>query len=663
MSILPVRVNYLNNRELLAEIHKSKTSYCYYVDKQYANYDMIADSLDSITAELIETVKEKRATRLMQTQKQEQKNQGLKLHQIKIDNILPQDVQVEDIVWRVMTYEHVPLDPTRSKRPKTVAEKHLKVNFPPFKHYILRDGEFTEVGRSHWINGLHNGEFSQDHGKINNKLAMMFMKLVERYGQRSNWRGYCVDEKTEALTQRGWLNINEITEADAIMSYSEGDMKWSSIKSIYRGEFDGLMHKVTGLGLDSLITPNHKLVTERGLVKVEHMLETDKVVLLGSPLAGADKQVHSDDMVELLAWIITEGNYQIHDDKMHCICIYQNAGAKADRIRQCLINLNMTYSEKQRKDTQLCFAISRKDSNQILDILPIKNLSMNLILSLTAEQRQMFMETLIDGDGWRTKEGYKRYCQKDGEHVDLFQALCAMNGYRSVARKKDIISHGKETHIYNLNIYGKNRNRTQGESINLHGGKRNGHSHVGRGKLYHPNEPTTYYKGMVWCPETEYGSFLAKRNGTVYLTGNTYLGEMRGQALMQLSLVGLQFDESRSDNPFAYYTVTVSNAFTRVLNLEKRNQNIRDDILIMHGATPSMTRQLDDEMQQKAANDAAELGEDAKPVLPVALVKRGAFGRPMTKKPIAKVTSQPTNLWENNIRQFTLSGSPAKNGE
>jgi hypothetical protein len=73
--------------------------------------------------------------------------------------------------------------------------------------------------------------------------------------------------------------------------------------------------------------------------------------------------------------------------------------------------------------------------------------------------------------------------------------------------------------------------------------------------------------------------------------GYTYNDEMRSQALLQLSQIGLQFDESKSSNPFAYYTAAITNSFTRVLNIEKRNQNLRDDILEMNGFNPSYTRQ------------------------------------------------------------------------
>jgi len=73
--------------------------------------------------------------------------------------------------------------------------------------------------------------------------------------------------------------------------------------------------------------------------------------------------------------------------------------------------------------------------------------------------------------------------------------------------------------------------------------------------------------------------------------GYTYNDEMRSQALLQLSQIGLQFDEFKSQNPFAYYTAAITNSFTRVLNIEKRNQNLRDDILEMNNLTPSYTRQ------------------------------------------------------------------------
>lgn len=85
--------------------------------------------------------------------------------------------------------------------------------------------------------------------------------------------------------------------------------------------------------------------------------------------------------------------------------------------------------------------------------------------------------------------------------------------------------------------------------------------------------------------------------------GYTYVEEMRGQALLQLSQIGLQFDESKSSNPFAYYTAAITNSFTRVFNMEKKNQNIRDDLLQDAGQMPSWSRQLEYQAKQAAARE------------------------------------------------------------
>jgi hypothetical protein len=170
------------------------------------------------------------------------------------------------------------------------------------------------------------------------------------------------------------------------------------------------------------------------------------------------------------------------------------------------------------------------------------------------------------------------------------------------------------TNYYKLNIFSKKKNKTNASCINFNGGFNNGRdglTQLGNGKLGHQNIPTEDYSGRVWCPETEYGCFVARRNDTVYLTGNTYLDEMKGQALLQLSQMGLQFDEYKSDNPFSYYTASVSNSFTRVFNLEKKNQDLRDDLLIDVGSSPSFSRQLALEGEiRRLREDAQEFAKD-----------------------------------------------------
>ena len=223
MAMAP-KVNYLTNKELINEIHRSKNTFSYFIDKQYEAYDTIVDSLDQITPELIASTQEARAKKMMQAQRQSLKESGLKNYQIKIDEVDPNSIPVESLVWRVMTFDHIPEDETRVKNPKKTADNHVRLNFPPFKHFIMENGEFREVGRSHWRDALENGSFSQDHGVITRRLALMFMKLVERYSQKGNWRGYTyVDEmRSRALLQLSsvGLQFNEAKSDNPFAYYT-----------------------------------------------------------------------------------------------------------------------------------------------------------------------------------------------------------------------------------------------------------------------------------------------------------------------------------------------------------------------------------------------------------------------------------------------------------
>ena len=57
--------------------------------------------------------------------------------------------------------------------------------------------------------------------------------------------------------------------------------------------------------------------------------------------------------------------------------------------------------------------------------------------------------------------------------------------------------------------------------------------------------------------------------------GYTYVDEMRVMHCYNLAQIGLQFNELKSQNPFAYYTAAVTNSFTRVLNLRNATKHQR----------------------------------------------------------------------------------------
>ncbi len=210
----PKKVNYLNNKDILKEIHKSKMSYCYLQDDRYFMYDVILEDVKKINRNSIKLARENKAAKMQSEAYQaamavhdpkDYKNKP-KQKEFLVD---PKSIGKEDLVFRVMTMEHIPDEPGRKKNPKNEAETKAKVNFPSFKHYAYINDEIIEVARSHWQGSLSNGHFDPSAGTITNKLGIMFLKLVERYSHRANWRGYTyVDEmRGQALVQLAQIGL------------------------------------------------------------------------------------------------------------------------------------------------------------------------------------------------------------------------------------------------------------------------------------------------------------------------------------------------------------------------------------------------------------------------------------------------------------------------
>ena len=194
----------------MAQIHASKNTYCSYVTPEDAQYDIIVPNLKKINVRSIAEAKKSKAKRLTQEAWEAAKEAGMKKIKLADYTVSPRKVDKQDLIFRVMTYDHVPMDDTRKKNPKQVADHHSKVNFPPFQHYkIDKKGKLVCVGKSHWIGGMNNGYFSVDHGKMTNQLALMYMKLCERYGTRANWRGYTYNDEmqSQALMQLSQIGL------------------------------------------------------------------------------------------------------------------------------------------------------------------------------------------------------------------------------------------------------------------------------------------------------------------------------------------------------------------------------------------------------------------------------------------------------------------------
>jgi hypothetical protein len=220
----PAKVNYLNNRDILKEIHLSKNTYCWYRDRDLDHqFDLILPSVDKINQRTVVEARKNRADRI-------KRETGEVIDQKKIANT--------DLVFRITAWDHIPKAPKKITKAEAKRKKledifeledavtddpladlvdepvlnmnYVRLNFPPFEHYRLDEDKVPFiVGRSHWKGDLATGEFCREHGTMTRKLATMFMKLCERYATRSNWRGYTYNEEMrgQALLQLSQIGL------------------------------------------------------------------------------------------------------------------------------------------------------------------------------------------------------------------------------------------------------------------------------------------------------------------------------------------------------------------------------------------------------------------------------------------------------------------------
>jgi len=279
------RVKYLNNRDLLAQIHASKNTYCSYVAPEDSRYDIIVPNLKKINVRSIAEAKKNQAKRLTQEAWEQAKDAGLKKIKLVDYTVSPRKIDKTDLVFRVMMFDHVPMDDTRKKNPKQTADHHSKVNFPPFQHYRLDNkGKLKCVGKSHWVGGMTNGHFSADHGKMTNQLALMYMKLCERYGTRANWRGYTYNDEmqSQALMQLSQIGLQfDESKSDNPFAYYTAAItnSFTRILNIEKKnqairddllEFNGMMPSFTRQNENETTGPSYKkkMKTAHGEAKI-----------------------------------------------------------------------------------------------------------------------------------------------------------------------------------------------------------------------------------------------------------------------------------------------------------------------------------------------------------------------------------------------------------
>ena len=330
----------------------------------------------------------------------------------------------------------------------------------------------------------------------------------------------CVDEKTEALTKRGWLKYSEIKNDDLVYSFDEINEKgvWNSINNIIIKDYDGDLISLKGMQCDMLMTPNHRVFYKYSHKKIPSLWATNYGYELARNICGAYTIVVSaseklpeykidDDMLKIVGWVLTDGGI---NKKGGYISIYQSKKCNLNHIKNLLNNLNLNFKEDVRtrqirtingrflKGNPLPQHTFRLNSEASKVVPLISKELPKWLFKLSDRQMKIFVEEVIRGDGTKNKSGNGATLYGTKQFLEQFQILCILKGYRAYLKKNvrgDFVLNITYKNTWCFDASDKQKNN----------------------KLMNK-----YYKGKVWCLNVPLSNFLVKRDGKHYFTGNCW---------------------------------------------------------------------------------------------------------------------------------------------
>jgi hypothetical protein len=328
----------------------------------------------------------------------------------------------------------------------------------------------------------------------------------------------CVDEDTECLTLTGWKHHDQVRPGDVAAQYDLGRdrLSWGPVEDVARYDVRGQeLVAVRHLNVCMLLTPNHRTVIrcrhpETRQVQAPAVIRADELkpshcIPVSAPWDATPSNTGiGAEWAELLGWYVAEGCECEHGWGLD---IYQSPSAnprKVERIRSLLGAVGAEFREatasrvwRERLADLTAFNVLGFAAIRLRELAPGKELPWGL-LGLPEGDLSALLTGLIGGDGHvRRDDGRRSFMQKKKATVDFVQALATRLGYATKATRRAV-------GVWNVFLTGKRH-------ISLRGTNGRGGS-IGRES----------YTGTVWCPKLPLGTWVARKGGRVFITGNTF---------------------------------------------------------------------------------------------------------------------------------------------
>lgn len=343
--------------------------------------------------------------------------------------------------------------------------------------------------------------------------------------------GACVDAETEFLTPTGWKHISDYVDGDLVGQYSaDGTLEFVRPDAYVRRRHRLFYHFSPRGGLDMMLTPGHRVIYRNvNTGKICEMSAEEVAATHNRNVAGFTGKFLStfivtgrtgiplsDEAIRVMVMVHADGTFDARDDSRWCNVIIKKR-RKIERARRLLKEAGIAFSDTPHSDGY----------RRLRFYAPERNKTYSGWWECTASQLRIVVDEVMHWDG---SEFHDQFYTAKKEEADFIQYAHLATGIRATMQWQQ--RGGNRSVEYRVK-----RCRTAEYSMAA--------SPKGRSV-----ELVEASDGYCYCFTLPTGMWLARRSGSVYVTGNTGTGKTEISKLTTLYHLYLL---SCLDNPQAYY--------------------------------------------------------------------------------------------------------------
>ncbi|MDR2024484.1 MAG: hypothetical protein LBQ71_14840 [Hungatella sp.] len=317
--------------------------------------------------------------------------------------------------------------------------------------------------------------------------------LTQYYGANRTGR-WCLTGDHEVLTPNGWTQL-DAWEGGTIACWSPAGETVSFQKAeAVSFDYDGPVYHYSDKRINQISTPDHKMYVKQryGGEWQADTVENTASYRPSIPFTGYRKTVAGMEHDHLRILVMTQADGHFTEDGT--IRYHFKKQRKVERCKHLLRKADIPFiiREYQNRGTFVITVCSR-DVPLWLRIFKDKTFGSWLF----DESPAIFFEELEYWDGYRSAKNSIQYCTSNKQNADIVQAFAHISGRCALVKERSRKENWEASYVVDIWLTPGNCHEVR-------------------------NKPKiTEYLGKVYCAVTKTGYFLVRRDGRVWVTGNS----------------------------------------------------------------------------------------------------------------------------------------------